>query len=91
MSAVIFKFPLTMPDDADLCIMEMSAGPIIHAGTDPMGQPCLWALTDVDKPYVERTFLLRGTGMVVPDDAVHLLSWVNGAFVWHLFEIGVEP
>lgn len=54
------------------------------------GQPCLWALVEVNAKTTKRVFRLFGTGHPIPDqlaeDCVHVATFQQGPYVWHLFE-----
>lgn len=55
------------------------------------GVPSIWALVDPTSPHiVVRTFRIIGTGHDVPNDATYVSTWLDGHFVWHLFEIGAS-
>lgn len=60
-------------------------GPVVHVGLDPSGTPCVWIEGDPEK-LMDRLFEVVGTGQRVPVDGTHVGSWVDGAFVWHLYE-----
>jgi hypothetical protein len=80
----IYKFPIPIQDTFTVPLPDDAV--VVHAGLDPQGVPCLWARLDPNAPRTDRVFHLRGTGHPVPDDLHHIASFVNGPFVWHLFE-----
>lgn len=51
----------------------------------------MWALVDPRAPRVSRTFLLTGTGHEIDGtltvEYVGTFQQVNGALVWHVFEV----
>ena len=81
----IYKYPVTL--DSVQPMMMPCGAQIIHAGLDPSGIPCLWAVVEPNIPHEPRTILVVGTGGVLsPGIRTHLGSFVRGPFVWHLFE-----
>lgn len=59
---------------------------IIHVGLDPHGSPSIWA--EVDPSIVgelEYDLAVKGTGHPVEGELHHLRSFVQGAFVWHVY------
>ena len=53
------------------------------------GYVCLWFLLDPEKPKVDRTFRVIGTGWEIEETNLKYLGTVledEGAFVWHIFE-----
>lgn len=82
MSRVVWKYEVSdgmtaMPPGAE----------IVHAGPDPDGVACVWALVDPHAWNEHRSFHIYGTGHEVPAGALHIGSWVEGPFVWHLFDL----
>ena len=51
------------------------------------GLPCLWLEVPLDEPPVDRVFEVVGTGHDVPEGGVHVGSWQQEGFVWHLYEV----
>lgn len=74
---------LSLPEGADILSIQPRNGQIN-----------LWALVDLDKPLVERTFMIIGTGHPLPEDCVPGVDFLYletvlveyGALVWHIFE-----
>lgn len=80
----VWKFPLKIRDDQSVR-MPLCAE-IIHAGLDPQGSPCVWALVEDTKPEIERTIHISGTGYPAPDgDNRHVGSFNHGPYVWHVW------
>lgn len=90
----IWKFDLhnaNTPEQPDIFHFEMPKGAkVIHLGNDPNGQECVWVEFDVTQEtnLVPRMFQIFGTGHLVPPLSTHLRSWINGPFVWHLYDHG---
>ena len=80
----IFKYPLHVTDQQ---IVQMPAcSKIIHAGLDPTGCPCLWAKVDPDEKNNKDVIVrIVGTGHDVPPNTLHVGSFVQNPFVWHVF------
>lgn len=88
----IYKFPFEITDMQEI-EMPMAAQ-IIHVGLDPSGAPCLWAEVDpYEAPTILRTIAVIGTGNPLDfggrdhTSARHLGSFVQGHFVWHIYEV----
>ena len=92
----IYKYPFDI--EGSFAIKKLPEfAPIIHVGLDPTGTPCLWA--EIFPEWVEaiekyetarsarriREFAIVGTGQNCPIGE-HVGSWVQDAFVWHLYE-----
>ncbi len=80
----VWKFPLKIIGE-QLIKMPLYTE-IIHVGLDPKGVPCLWGRVDTVQLHIEREFYVTGTGHPLPDgDNRHVGSFVDGAFVWHVW------
>ena len=82
------KAPLNEP-----IVLDMPLGRIIHAVAEPLTSGrqsiTLWVRV-ADRPIVtQRTFITVGTGAQIANGLVHVLTYPDGVFWWHLFE--VEP
>ncbi len=77
----IFKYDISdfsamMPDDMEF----------LHAGTDPEGKMCIWAIVNPQATLRKREFFIFPTGWAMPTRAMrHLGTVVNNQFVWHIF------
>lgn len=86
----IYKYPLPVSDSIAL---PMPKGARVLTVQVQGGQPCVWAMVDVNAPTVTRTFVLRGTGHSA-EGLASLAPYVGtfqlhgGAFVGHLFDLG---
>jgi hypothetical protein len=81
----VWKFPLRI---ADHQVVEMPAGAhVVHVGLDPGGQPSIWATVDTTKAIIGHAMFVIGTGQQIPDgDNRHIGSFVDGSFVWHVWQ-----
>ncbi len=89
----IWKFPFAV---SDMVAIEMPSGAkILHVEVQPASslversQPCLWALVDPEAKKCLRSFYIFGTGHSLgprADDLRHVGTFLDGAFVWHVFE-----
>ncbi len=73
MTKTIWKFPLTpSTDDRGLCEIEMPSGAEVLTVSNQTGEPCLWALVQLDVdgdplPKQKHVFRVVGTGWKAPD------------------------
>jgi hypothetical protein len=71
--------------------VDMPEGAQILAVQEQDGAGHIWALVDPNAPRVFRDFLLVGTGCAIDDsfrvEHVGTFQQVNGALVWHVFEV----
>jgi hypothetical protein len=51
------------------------------------GIPTLWALVDPQEETQQRYFRVVGTGWEIEEEVNHIGTYMEGAFVWHVFEI----
>ena len=79
----IWKYPLTQAFSQDIS----KGARIVHAGKDPRGESCLWAEIDPDADTEMRHFRVIGTGHIVPENAEHVGSYIDGPFMWHVYEV----
>lgn len=79
MSKVVYKYELT----AKLPVRHK----FIHFGPQS-GTLYLWLEVDPDSPVTESPYLVYGTGMTLPDHAIHMASAIEDGFVWHLYLLG---
>ena len=86
----IYKYRIEITDRQ---LIRLPVGrKIIHAGPDPMGTPCLWAIIDTEDPAFPEELFIVGTGNPMPPLASeHIGSFVQGQFVWHAFLSIFEP
>ncbi len=80
----VYKFPVHFM--ASFSYPMSADAEIVHVALQD-GQPHFWFCTDTLAPPVSRHFQVFGTGHDIPHNAKHLGSWLEGAFVWHLFEV----
>ncbi len=82
----IYKYPLQI---TGFQTINMPVGAeVLHAGLDPSGKPCVWALVGPPHSLVPHHFYVIGTGNPIKDaEAIgeHVGSFVDGSFVWHVF------
>lgn len=79
----LFKYPLAAPGDDDLGRPTID-GDVVHVGLDPKGVACAWICGG--PKVATRDWAVIGTGWSVPEGMEHRGTWVDGEFVWHLFE-----
>lgn len=80
----IYKQPLDITSNNNG--VTGNAVKFIHVGPDPSGQPCVWYETDtVNVPQSHHPIVIIGTGHTKPRDMVHIGSYIDGPFVWHVY------
>lgn len=50
-------------------------------------QICVWFQVEPESPPITHTWLVVGTGHPIVDEARHVGTVFDGAFVWHIFDI----
>lgn len=75
----------------------LPAGKVVLATPDrhmpEMGHLEVWIETTCGESFAEtptvgeQVIAVAGTGMAIPEDAVHLVSVVDGRFVWNLYNL----
>ena len=83
-SNVIYKYKIQIIEYQ--CISMPRGAKIIHAGLDPVDEPCVWALIDPDQPAIERELFIIGTGQSGVKVDNHVGSFIMGRFMWHVFQ-----
>jgi hypothetical protein len=69
--------PITIPKGAEILTVKLQND-----------TPTLWALVDTDEYLQEgRLIVIRGTGHTIEDNAKHITTYMDGPFVWHVFEL----
>ena len=81
----IWKYNLAL---ADLQAIQMPKGAEILHVEHQAGSLCLWARVHTDEPQVSREIYITGTGHPAPPRLPHVCSFLQGAFVWHVFDGG---
>lgn len=51
------------------------------------GRPMLWALVDPENVLEDRFIYTVGTGWEVEDNMKYICTYIEGYFVWHVFEM----
>ena len=86
MTKTIWKFPLPYGGEAIHIPMPLNAE-IIHIDLQGL-VPCLWAeIPDTGAEEETRMFAIFGTGFEIPSSATHLGTFIQGGFVWHVYEL----
>lgn len=85
----VWKFPL---GEGSAHFTAPAPARPIHAGLDPTGEACVWVEVDDDSPFrEERDVVVTGTGTPIPDGAVHIGSFNDNPFVWHVWDVTEYP
>lgn len=80
---VVFKYPLKNLSKNTLEIPKYAKYLRVAMQN---GNPFLWAEIDTDMPKVLRVFQVCATGQPIPDGFLHVGSFEDGMFIWHLYE-----
>lgn len=75
----IHKFPIGQPIEAP------ADAKVVLIGAQG-NRVCVWLEIETTKPTARRLFSMYGTGHPIPDSAVHVGSFQDGSFVWHIYE-----
>lgn len=87
MKTTIHKYKI---GPASISGIRARSGPVRHVGADPQGDLCVWIEVDPNEEELHvRKFLIVGTGGEVPDNRIvaHVGSTVEGAYVFHIYEV----
>ena len=91
----IFKYPLVDGLSNGTTVIGMPIGAQVLCLKVQNGTPCLWAYCDPEVEQEMRSFLTLGTGMDNPYaedfDHVYVGTYMDGPFVWHVFELHPKP
>ena len=79
----IHKYPITITDE--FIVQMPRAHKVIHIG-EQRTFPQMWVEVDSEAELEDMTFYVVGTGNSIPPLALHLGTWQDGRFVWHLYE-----
>lgn len=80
----IYKYPIKITNEQEISMPQDAK--VIHAGLDPQGTPCVWAVVDTERETEPVSILVYGTGNPMnyfPHE--HVGSFTQGPFVWHVF------
>jgi hypothetical protein len=80
----IFKYPLNSQD----CTLKLPKGAEILTVKLQNETPTLWAVVNDNTSEVEeRHICIIGTGWDVEDNMKYITTYIDGYFVWHIFEL----
>ena len=79
----IYKYELRSQDAS----MKLPLGAEILTVQLQDGRPMLWALVDPENVLVDRFISTVGTGWQVEDSMKYICTYMEGYFVWHVFEM----
>jgi hypothetical protein len=83
----IYKYSLVMGKTTELTVPD---GMLVRHVHMRESQVCMWAEVQPYNPEITRRFVVLATGDTIPRNAVYLGTCMDGPFVWHVFEKGVE-
>lgn len=80
----VYKYPIQITDSQKITLP--CGHQFLYVGRDPNGVACIWARVDTDRSQAPVEIYVVGTGNPMPPLAGrHIGTFVEGAFVWHLF------
>lgn len=89
----VYKYSIR-PSEEEIKLSIPGGGPVLSAGVDPIGQLCVWALADTDKPEEDVSVYCIGTGwpldwITEQEEALNFVgSLKDGPYMWHVFTGG---
>lgn len=83
MMKTIFKYELNVHD----VILKLPLGAEILNVQLQNGKPVLWALVNPENELVDRSICIVGTGWDVKGNMQYINTYMDGYFVWHVFEL----
>ena len=80
----IYKYQLT----SQVCTLTLPTGAEILTVKLQNEKPTLWAVVNPNTSEVEeRHICIIGTGWQVEDNMEYITTYLDGYFVWHVFEL----
>jgi hypothetical protein len=79
----VWKYPFDVTDRFTVSLPVEHV--VVHVDKQD-GHACMWIELDDESETVEVAFYVEGTGDRLADDAVWCGTWLDGPFVWHLYE-----
>lgn len=79
----IYKYELRSQD----AIMKLPKEAEILTVAIQDGRPMMWALVDPENVLEDRFIYTVGTGWQVEDNMKYICTYIEGYFVWHVFEM----
>lgn len=86
----VYKYPI-QPSLEKIELRIPGGGPILSAGLDPIGVPCIWAIANTDDSDEIVTVYCVGTGwpldwIMEEQDNLNFVDTIKqGIYVWHVF------
>lgn len=72
---IVDEFTLDLPSQHKVVLVDFQNA-----------RPMMWVEVDTDSPSRPVKFSVEGTGHQIDGGAVHVGSFIDGAFVWHVYE-----
>lgn len=79
----VYKYPLEITDEQVIRVSEEHR--VVLVGLQH-GVPTIWIEVDPSAPQPPHRFFVHGTGHPIVPGAVHVGSFQQAAFVWHVYE-----
>jgi hypothetical protein len=80
----VWKYPVMVADEFTVTMPETHT--VVHVALQG-AQAQMWVEVDTDSETWPTTFHVEGTGHPIKSDSIHVGSWIEGPFVWHLYEV----
>lgn len=79
----VWKYPVPV---ADQFTVRLPVEHVVLHVEKQDGQACMWVEVDDEDESIDVQFYVEGTGHPLVDSAVWCDTWLDGPFVWHLYE-----
>jgi hypothetical protein len=85
MKTTIWKFTASDPGEKTVIFIPQDHK-ILSVGIQGQ-QIVFWAEVDPDSPKVDETYLVIGTGWIIPENGIYIGTVQYGILVWHLYKL----
>jgi hypothetical protein len=93
MTRRIYKYTIVLDDRPTVVTLPVGSEVVMVGVQDAVmpGTVCLWAEHEVDEDlFCDRAFVVHGTGHKINTNEVHVGSFIQEPFVWHVYEVMPE-
>jgi len=82
----IYKYPLHQLMSYGKQVVETRRGAMVVLVDQQQHVPTVWMEVSLIEPEERRLFVLYGTGQLIDDNDIPVGSYIDGDFVWHIYE-----
>jgi|WetSurSiteA1Bulk_404760.scaffolds.fasta_scaffold13443_2 hypothetical protein len=82
----IYKYPLHNLMSYGSQVVETREGARVVLVGHQDHVPTIWLEISLNEPEERRLFVIYGTGQTVDDNDIPVGSYIDGDFVWHIYE-----